>query len=138
MTLRDLIRDPDTSWTRATPADAATLTALATALPSLPRDYLAFLSLCGGGDGELGVDPGWFQLWPPAEVVELNQAYEVPTFIPGYTGFGSSGGGELLAFSPSGVVVMVPFIGMAASEAIEIAASFTDLVRAFGRVAPAI
>jgi hypothetical protein len=138
MTLQDLIADRDALWNREPPADAAMLTRLAGALPSLPPDYLAFLALSDWGEGELGTEPGWFQLWPAAEVAELNDAYKIPTFLPGYTGFGSSGGGELLAFGREGTVVMVPFIPMDASEAIEIAPAFTDLARAFGRVAPEI
>jgi hypothetical protein len=138
MTLQDLLSDSGAAWKREPPADADTLAHLLGGLPGLPADYLAFLALSGGGEGELGIEPGWFQLWPAAEVARLNLAYKLAECLPGYTGFGSSGGGELLAFGPKGAVVMVPFVPMDASEAIEIASTFTDLARAFGRVAPAI
>jgi hypothetical protein len=138
MTLRDLLADTSASWERHPPAEPAVIASIAAALPAVPPDYLAFLALTDGGEGELGLDPGWFQLWPAAEVVELNAAYEIDAFLPGFIGFGSSGGGELLAFSPRGAVVRVPFIPMEESEAVDMALTFTDLVRAFGRVAPAI
>ncbi len=138
MTLRDVIIDATTAWDRRPPAPTAALAQLAATLPSLPAAYLAFLALSDGGAGELGVDPGWFQLWPAADVAELNGSYRIPDFLPGYAGFGSNGGGELLAFAPSGAVVMVPFIPMDASEAVEIAPSFIELARVFGRVAPAV
>ncbi|MDF1501800.1 SMI1/KNR4 family protein [Roseisolibacter sp. H3M3-2] len=137
MTLQDLVRDPDALWTREPPAEPAVLAALAAALPALPADYLAFLALSGGGEGDLGADPGWFALWPAGEVAALHVQYEIPTYLPGYTGFGSNGGGELLAFAPDGRVVAVPFIPMDSAEAVEIAPRFTDLVRLFGRGAPA-
>ena len=135
MTLERLVHDPDALWDREPPATPETLAALATALPALPADYLAFLALSGGGVGDLGVDPGWFALWPAHEVASFHAAYEVPEYLPGYTGFGSNGGGELLAFAPDGRVVMVPFVPMDAADAVEIAPTFTDLVRAFGRSA---
>ncbi len=45
----------------------------------------------------MGADPGWFQVWPADQVVELNRGYEVCENLPGFFGIGSSGGGELLA-----------------------------------------
>lgn len=137
MTLASLVTDPSALWDREPPADPATLATLKVALPELPADYLEFLALSNGGAGDLGVDPGWFQLWPAGEVAELQTAYEIPRFLRGYLGFGSNGGDELLAFAPSGAVVMVPFIPMDSEHAQVIAPSFTQLVRAFGHGAPA-
>ncbi len=110
--------------------------ALTAALPTLPADYLAFLALSDGGEGELPLDPGWFSLWPATEVATLNATYELATYLPGYTGFGSNGGGELLAFAPDGQVVMVPFVPMDPADAVVIAPTFSQLVAAFGRGAP--
>jgi hypothetical protein len=137
MILQDLVRDPGALWDREPPASPETLAVLAAALPALPADYLAFLALSGGGTGDLGVYPGYFSLWPASEVASLHAAYEVPAYLPGYTGFGSNGGGELLAFAPDGRVVLVPFVPMDAADAIDVAPTFTDLVRAFGRGVPA-
>ena len=137
MTLERLVRDPDAQWDREPPASPETLAALAATLPTLPADYLAFLALSGGGSGDLGIPPGFFSLWPAHEVASLHEAYEVPVCLPGYAAFGSNGGGELLAFTPDGRVVMVPSVPMDAADALEVAPTFPDLVRAFGRSSPA-
>jgi hypothetical protein len=115
-----------------------TVEQLRASLPTLPADYLAFLRLSNGGEGELGVEPGWFQLWPAEEVASLNRDYAVAEFLPAHIGFGSDGGGELLAFAPQGEVVAVPFIPMDASEARVLATSFRQLAALFGHHARAI
>lgn len=98
----------------------------------LPAAYLTFLSQVGGGEGDLQVEPGWIQFWSPESVLDLNREYEVNVSIPGFFGFGSSGGGELLAFDMRGggepPVVMVPFIPMTASEAQPVAQTFEQLL----------
>jgi hypothetical protein len=86
----------------------------------------------GGGrlEGDLGEGiPGWFQLWSLGEIEEMNRGYEVQQNVPGYTGFGSNGGLEMLAFSPDGKVVAIPFIGMEAEEAILVADSWDAFER---------
>ena len=97
---------------------------------TLPGAYLNYLRRIGGGEGELGVDPGWIEFWPAAEVLELNRAYEVRENLPGFFGFGSNGGGELLAFdmreAGKAAVVMVPFIPMSAADAQLVATAFEE------------
>jgi hypothetical protein len=137
MTLEQLVCDPSAEWMRELPADGRIVEQLEAALPALPADYLAFLRLSNGGEGVLGVEPGWFQLWTAEEVPRRNQDYAVTELLPGYIGFGSSGGGELLAFAPTRRIVMVPFIPMDASEARVMATSFRELAAVFGRRAPA-
>jgi hypothetical protein len=133
MTLEQLVQDPTALWTRRDPVSASIVEQLGAALRALPADYLAFLALSNGGEGEIGLQLGWFQLWPAEAVVEMNNGYQVGELLPGYLAFGSNGGGEMLAFAPGGAVVMVPFLPMDVAEARELAPSFTSLVRAFGR-----
>jgi hypothetical protein len=82
----------------------------------LPEEYLALLGYSDGGDGILGIEPGWLQLWSSTEVLEHNKDYEIEEYIPGFFGFGSSGGGELLAFDTRRgkpwKIVMIPFVPM--------------------------
>ena len=63
--------------------------------------------------------------------MELNVRYNVSEFLPGFFGFASNGGGELLAFDIRGQqpypIAMVPFIPMEAKEVIIIAKSFDHL-----------
>ena len=94
----------------------------------LPAEYVKYCSGDGLLEGGLIVAPGWFQLWPLGEIEDLNRDYQVQEYAPGFLGFGSSGGGELLAFDAEGSIVMIPFIGMAPNEAITIATSWSDFV----------
>ena len=100
----------------------------------LPESYLNWLGQSNGGEGDLSVAPGWYQLWPVEEVLELNQSYEVQENLPGFFGFGSNGGGELFAFdvrSPKQFkVFMIPFIVMNEKDAVEIASDFASFVAA--------
>ncbi|MCC7421083.1 MAG: hypothetical protein IT428_12445 [Planctomycetaceae bacterium] len=83
-------------------------------------------------EGPLRVDPGWFQLWPLENIEQWNAEYEVPRYAPGFTGFGSSGGGEMLAFDSKGFIYMIPFIGMDSCDAIKIADSWQQFVDSMG------
>ena len=94
---------------------------------TLPSDYLTYL--------EDGVDvaptegePGYFQLWHPDAVEEMNRSYRVAEYAPGFLGFGSDGGGEMLAFDAHGSVFKIPFVGMAPKEAKKIAASWSEVL----------
>jgi hypothetical protein len=136
MSLHAIVHDAAAVWERAAPATPATIAQLAAAVPALPREFLAFLALSGGGCGDLGVAPGWFQLWPADELVSLHEAYAVASHLPGYVGFGSNGGGELLAFAPDGRIVMVPCVPMHVADAVEVAPTFAAMLHEFGRVAP--
>lgn len=128
-------RQPVSVWRRGAPADPAAVERLTIRYPNLPSAYLAFLRAEDSSAGDLGAEPGWIQLWPAAEVYDLNESYEVSASLPGFVGFASSGGGELLAFdvrtTPSRIC-MVPFIPMDEADAVEIATDFTALANGFG------
>jgi hypothetical protein len=142
MDVKAVITEAQAGWQHMPgPADPAAVAGLASAAPvPLPAEYLALLRLHDGGEGELGAEPGWFQLWPAAEVLAANRYYQLPEFLPGFLGFGSSGGGELLALDCRGQfpwpVVMVPFIPLDGAEALPVAADFGGFVRLLGRVCP--
>jgi hypothetical protein len=126
---------------RESAADPAVVAALSAASGiKLPEEYLSLLCLSNGGEGPLGVEPGWFVFWPAEKVLALNRGYEVHEYLPGLFGFGSNGGGELLAFDtrrgPPWPVVMVPFIGMDADDVVEIAKDFEGFLQATGRDSP--
>ena len=77
---------------------------------TVPAPYIGYFASDAPKEGALAVEPGWFQLWPPAEIERLNRDYHVPEFAPGFLGFGSSGGGELLAFDSAGRIFMLPMV----------------------------
>ena len=133
-----LVADPATAWTRQLPAPEAALATLDATLPTLPPDYLAFLALSNGGEGELSVEPGWFALWPAEQVATLSAAYELPRFAPGFVGIGSNGGGELLALGPGDAVYMLPAVPLDVADAVLIAPDFLTLATGFGRPLDAI
>src|SRR5687768_3466863 len=82
-------------WTPAKPATKAAMQQLVkSAGVELPADYLTSLHGSSGGEGSLGIEPGWITLWPAQEVIAANRDYRVSEFLPGFFGIGSSGGGE--------------------------------------------
>jgi hypothetical protein len=95
---------------------------------TLPAPYVSYLAEGGRKEGGLAVEPGWFQLWPPDEVDRWNRDYHVQEFAPGFLGFGTSGGGELLAFDAGGRVFMIPIIGMSPGDAKLVAETWKDFV----------
>lgn len=134
---RSAATDPARKWSREAPADPADLEELRLGAPGpLPECYVELLSLADGGEGKLGAEPGWFQLWPASTVIALNDSHEVLEHLPGYFGIGSNGGGQLLALhldSPGAPVYRVPFIPLDASEARVVAATFEEFVALMGR-----
>lgn len=116
------------------PASRAALRELQKGSPApLPDAYLRYLSESNGGEGKLGVAPGWIAFWPAEEVLASNAGYSVEEFLPGFLGFASSGGGDMFAFDlRSGepyAVVCVPFVPMDVDEVTVIAKSFDDFRR---------
>jgi hypothetical protein len=94
---------------------------------SLPREYLAYVEAGGSSTGFTEGDPGYFQLWALDERAALHRDYGVEEFAPGFVGFGSNGGGELLAFDHSGAVFMIPFIGDGVDDAKKIANTWSEI-----------
>ena len=121
----------------SSPAPSGAVESLRSAFPFLPSDYLSFLAQSNGAEGPLGVEPGWFVLWPAEEVFSASAEYGLPQYLPGYFAFGGNGGGELFVFpsqpSDSALpIFMVPAIGMEPSMLIKVAGSFAEFATAFG------
>ena len=127
----------DRDWYKEKPAGQKQIEELiANATPGLPAEYIAFLQYSNGGEGSLGVNPGWFCLWAAEDVIERNKGYEIDKELPGYFGFGSNGAGELFAFEITQgepwKIVIIPFIPMEANYAIVIANNFEEFIQAIG------
>jgi hypothetical protein len=76
-------------------------------------------------------------LWPAAEVLQLNQRFEVAESYPGLFAFASDGGQNMLAFdtrppAPPFAIVAAPFIGIA-SEIQPVAADFEAFLALLAR-----
>lgn len=122
----------------ASPGDVANL--VAGAPVRLPAEYLGLLRLHDGGEGVLGAEPGWFEIWPAAVVLTANSECRAAGLPTGFFGFGSSGAGEMLALDcrsgPPYPVVMMPFIPFNAATAQQVASDFGEFVRLLGRAGP--
>ena len=96
---------------------------------ALPNDYVAYIE--GDGASEECTDglPGYFQLWQPDEIEANNKDLQIETHAPGFLGFGTDGGGELLAFDASGAVFMLPLVGMEPRYANRIADSWNEIAQ---------
>jgi hypothetical protein len=96
-------------------------------MKDLPAGLVAYHRAGGPLEGDLGgYEPGWYQLWPLSKIEERNRGYLVEEQAPGYLGIGSDGGGEMIAISPSGEIVSLPFVGMEPAEAVVVAASWNE------------
>jgi hypothetical protein len=58
------------------------------------------------------------------EIPEHNRDIDVEALAPGFIAFAGNGGGEVLTFDTSGIVYMLPMIGMASDCAIRVADNF--------------
>jgi hypothetical protein len=124
---------------RAPAARAEELARLSAAYPNLPDQYLRLLEQSNGAEGDLGVEPGWFVVWPAEEALVATVEYELPKYLPGYYAFGGNGGGELFVFellrgSADRTVFMVPAIGMGFAELRVVSQSFAEFHDHIGTV----
>jgi hypothetical protein len=124
-------------WRGCMPASESSLQDLRKRAPAgLPDAYFMLLRFSNGGEGDLGIEPGWFCPWPADEVLKRNRDNEIADNMPGLFGFGSNGAGELIAFDlrhgPPWPVVMAPFIGMEPATVIRIAADFDEFLSRVG------
>jgi hypothetical protein len=94
----------------------------------LPRELVEYHAAGSAQSCELPINPYVCEFWPPEQVHRYNVEYQVPKLAPGFLGFATSGGGEMLAFSPTGTVVCLPFIGMAPAEAMPITETWQQFI----------
>lgn len=81
----------------------------------LPEAYLAFLLDHPAGGTFRLPDARRFVLWPPVEVLELNERFDVGDNYPRLFAVGSDGGQWMYALDlrqPPPAVVTLPFIGV--------------------------
>jgi hypothetical protein len=137
MNILNILQDSAAKWERERPCNPESVQKLVAASEIvLPDEYLVLLKYSNGGEADLGIGPGWFQLWSAEDILELNESYRVKDNLPGLFGFGSSGGGELLAFDTRSDkpwrIVAVPFVPMMAGDVWIVADDFEAFVRAMG------
>jgi len=94
---------------------------------TLSSEYLAWIKKKGVSECCTEGEPGYLALWLLGEIEANNKAYRVPLYAPGFLGFGTDGGGELLAFDASGAVFKLPLVGMEPKCAQRIADSWNEI-----------
>lgn len=124
-------------WTSSGPTCEEDIQELIRRAPiELPRQYLNFLKESDGAGGDIPVQPWFIYFWKASLVHEQNEGYEVALNVPGFYAFATSGGGEMFAFdarkSKPWPIVIIPFIGMQAEEALPVAPDFASFRKMFG------
>ena len=97
---------------------------------ALPSDYVEFLRLTNGAEGDLG--NLYVQLWSLERMLESTTDYSVDEFAPGLLLFGSDGGGEAFGFdcrTTPWKIVQIPFIPLDWKEAITVGDSFITFLQ---------
>ncbi|HEY4059732.1 MAG TPA: SMI1/KNR4 family protein [Kofleriaceae bacterium] len=110
------------------PASGDAIAELRRAVPRLPSDYLDYLAVHDGGEGE--VPATCLFLLRVAELIPYQRDTRIEEFSPGFFVFGTNGGGETFAFDLRANpphVVMMPAIG-GSEDAIKQAATFSDFL----------
>lgn len=136
--LRKLVAESGVNWHRADPANEPDLQALLSHFgDAVPADYLDFLRITNGGEGELPAWPWFFVIWAAETVIERWNEHKMEEFIPRYMAFGSNAGDEMLVFNleserPDRVYAM-PYVGMQPGAEIPVADSFRSFVGKFGK-----
>jgi hypothetical protein len=96
---RWLVIPSDRFWTKQAGASKESLLRLREAAPiELPAKYYDLLAFSDGGEGPLRTQPLWFQLYSVDYAVEMFGRGLNDEFFSGFLFFGSSGGGEGIAF----------------------------------------
>ena len=92
----------------------------------LPQDYREVMRRSDGGEAEFG--ESWIRLWCVTDLVEHNEGYEAEALAPGFTFFGSDGGGEAYAWdwrqTRRSLYVVIPFISPDPQAAVPCGESF--------------
>jgi hypothetical protein len=119
---------------RVQPAPASTkqIAELQAAVGQLPQAYVAFLLESNGAEwGVTDTEGDCLAMWSAADVLELNEAYQVQRYLPSALAIGSDGGDDalLLIREPAGSadywpVVRVGFGALDPTEFIPQAPSF--------------
>ena len=126
------------TWYGNAPAESGALDRLRNiAGISLPQNYLAFLAWSNGGEGPLGIEPGYIVIDSAEDAATQKEQKLFEEFFSGFFMFGGNGGGELLAFDLRAdepwPIVMIDMTNIDLKESVvRIADNFHDLLKHIG------
>ena len=137
MDIPRILSEPEREWRAKSPASEAEIMLLVSkARADLPSEYLELLRFSNGGEGPLALAPLWFQLYSVKDCIELcHSNQDIVENYSGFMFFGSSGGGEWIAFDlrsgkPWPIVAIDLIEGPDGAE--EIAPNMTAFIEAIG------
>jgi hypothetical protein len=98
----ELLSEPGREWRKVDGASQPHIAELKSALPfEPPAEYIEFLQYSNGGEGELALEPLWFQLFDVAFAIQSWRDDNYRREYPDLFFFGSNGGLESIAFDMS-------------------------------------
>lgn len=98
----ELLSEPGREWRKVDGASLPHIAELKSALPfEPPAEYVEFLRYSNGGEGELALEPLWFQLFDVAYAIQLWRDDNYRREYPDLFFFGSNGGLESIAIDMS-------------------------------------
>lgn len=118
------------------PASPENVRSLRAQFPNLPSEYFEFLLRSDGGEGFLGISPGYFRLWASHEVAHFSSEYQVTKYLPAYLAVGSNGGGELFILAVSGSptgIFSIDANSLSSEDVFLVAPNFAAFVSQFGK-----
>ncbi|WKJ91611.1 SMI1/KNR4 family protein [Methylomonas montana] len=128
--------EPDREWRRVDGASPPEIAELQSILPfDPPVEYLELLRYSNGGEGELSLEPLWFQLFDIAFAIQLWRDENYRREYPDLFFFGSNGGLESITFDMSNFkpwpIVMVDCIA-GLDSAGRISSSIEEFIQRIG------
>jgi hypothetical protein len=141
MKIRELVHDTAYDWQGNAPATKDAISDLKRWAPvDLPKDYLDFLRVTDGGEGEFSCYPGYVRVWPAATVIDFNEGYEIQKWLPEFIGIGDNGGCDFVAFDmrsgdPFPLKAFL-FSSMDLAYAISVAENFSEFIQSLKRKDP--
>ncbi|OAI18212.1 hypothetical protein A1359_05175 [Methylomonas lenta] len=114
----ELLSEPGREWRKVDGASLSHIVELNSALPfEPPVEYIELLRYSNGGEGELALEPLWFQLFDVAFAIQLWRDENYRKEYPDLFFFSSNGGLESIAFDmgcrkPSPIVMVDCIAGL--------------------------
>jgi hypothetical protein len=128
--MEPLINRAAAEWHKQPGAELATIHAVERATQKVfPDDYTSFLVWSNGGEGYLGTL--YLSLWDVETIVQLNNDYQIVTYLPELLAIGTDGGGLCYALDFTGALdnpsfIRVPLGDLDRSSVEVVGTSFRD------------
>lgn len=123
-------------WAEAGASEEAIRQAAELLARALPAAQLEVLRCHNGGEGFVGDDGGYLQLWAVEEIVEYNQTLDAGRLVPGVVLFASNGADDLYGVGTVGGHLeygVYPAVGLDAKSGERLAGGWTEFLEALAK-----